>query len=247
MFDFSKKLYPLAVILVLALLLSGIGTLLSGWQSFTGDYPRTVSVEATGEAYVSPDIATIVIGVTTEGEEVADVTVENTEKMNAVIEAIKALGVEEDDIKTNYYSLYPKYRWDEGEVPVEDGYTLNNQVKIKIRDFEKVSQVIEASTTKGANLINGLQFEVDDEEAAKAEARADAVAKVKEKAKSLEETTGVNLGKIVSFYEYSSGNYDYYGGKGGGVYAVSDEAMSSSIQPGQQEIKLTVTLEYQVK
>lgn len=246
MFDFSKRLYLLAIALVVALMFSGIGELLAGWQSFTGDYPRTVSVEATGEAYIKPDIATITVGVTTEGAEVGDVTLENTEKMNAVIEAIMALEIEEEDIKTSYYSLYPKYRWDEEEGSTQDGYTLNNQMKIKIRDFEKIGEVIGASTEKGANLVSGLQFEVDDIETAKSEARADAVAKVKAKAKSLEDTTGVNLGKVVSFYEYSSGGDDYYGRKVGGGY-LSESSISPSVQPGQQEITLTVTLEYQVK
>ncbi len=247
--DFSGRIFWLVLVLVSAMVLANLAQFLMNWQSYNGQYPRSVSVEATGKAYVKPDVAAITVGVSSEGASATVVVEENNKKMNAIIEAVKAAGVAEEDVQTISYDLYPKYNYTEGRGSFVDGYTINQQIKIKIRDFDKISAVIKAGTEKGANLIGSLSFEVDDMDSVLAEARADAVKKAKEKAELMQKQTGLHFSKVLGYYEYTDGGYPtpYYDyGKGGAMEAGGGVA-APSIQPGQQEITLRVNLEYQVR
>ena len=214
-----------------------------------GDYPREISVEATGKAFVVPDTAKITLGVYSEGETSDQVLQENTEKMNDVISMLDEFDIPKEDIKTTNFNLYPNYQWDPDDGRYLDGYRLDQNVEVKMKDFEIVGEVIAASTTLGANQVGGVRFVVDDPETAKTEARLDAIEKVRAKAASIAEASGLKLGKVLSYYEYApygKGDYNSYDV----AYALEDMgAMREGpmIEAGQQEVTLTVTLSYRVK
>src|SRR3989344_5564142 len=203
-----------------------------------------ITVSGEGKVYVKPDIALVNLGVTTTGLTTADVIKKNTEKMNAVIKAVKDAGVEEKDIKTTNYSLSPLYNYTEAAGRVFQGYTLDQSIEVKIRDFAKVGDILQQAVAKGANLTNNLQFTIENPEQFKQEARANAVEQAKEKAKNLAEASGIVLGRLVnineSFYPYPL--YERAIGLGGGVME-----SAPSIQSGQTEITVTVNLTYRVK
>ncbi len=247
--DFSGRLFWLVLVLVAAMALSNLATFLMNWQSYNGGYPRSISVEGIGKAYVKPDVAAIMVGVNSDGATATKVVEDNNVKINAIIDAVKGAGVPAEDIQTISYDLYPKYDYTDVKGSFVNGYTLNQQLKIKIRDFDKISSVIKVSTEKGSNLIGSLSFEVDDPDTALAAARTDAIKKAKEKAKLMQEQTGLRFSKVLGYYEYSDNPYPqpyYADGKGGGGMATA-EVTAPSIQPGQQEITLRVNLEYQVR
>jgi hypothetical protein len=128
------------------------------------------------------------------------------------------------------------------------GYKLAQDIQVKIRDFTKIGDVLSQTTAKGANTVGNLQFTIDDPEKFKEEARAKAIAQAKSNAKNLASESGVNLGKLVNVYE----NYTYpmaystnaMKAMGGGA---EDSVTAPTIQPGQQEIDVTINLTYQVK
>ena len=215
------------------------------WKELSGTYNREISVEGTGEAYVVPDRAVINLGVSTDAATSEEAVSMNTEKMNAVLEAIKALGVLEEDIQTTNYALNPKYDWTDG-TQVDAGYTLSQNVELRIRDFDLIGQVISASSTAGANMVGSVEFTVEDGEAAKQEARMEAVEEAKAKAEQIAEASGLKLGKVVSYYEYSGDS-----GKGG-YYDFAEASLDAvksvpTIEAGQEEVSLTVTLTYQLR
>ncbi|MEK7146150.1 MAG: SIMPL domain-containing protein, partial [Patescibacteria group bacterium] len=183
-FDVSTRVYKLIVILISVVLVFLVFRVAEMWRTISGNYPREIAFEAQGTAYVTPDIATVQLGVTSEGESSEVVVAENTQKMNAVMAEIKARGIEAKDIQTTSYSLYPKYDWSEEGGSEQDGYTLSQTVVVKIRDFTKIGDLLAATTKAGANTISGVTFEVDDPETAKAAAREEAVAKAKAKAEA---------------------------------------------------------------
>lgn len=247
--EVSSRVYTLLLVVVVGLSLFFAAQILVKWRDFNGDFPRTVSVDAVGKAYVTPDIATFTVGVQTDGKEVNKAVADNTKKVNDIIAVLKEKGVDEKDIQTINYSVYPRYNWTEAEGQNLEGYSVNQEVQVKIRDFEKIGDVVAASTAKGANIINSLQFTVDDPEKYKSVARADAIAKIKEKTASMENQTGLNLGKVVSIYEYEDYSYAqpmYYKAEGMGG-AAEAAAPAPDIQPGQSEIRLRVTMEYKVR
>lgn len=243
--DLSNRVFALVALLGVAVTMFWAFRIAQIWREINGDYSREISVEGTGEAYSVPDRAVINLGVTTDAATSEEAVSQNTEKMNAVLEAIKALGVAEEDIQTTGYYLNPKYDWVDGE-QVDAGYTLTQDVEVKLTNFDLIGDLIADSSTAGANMVGGVTFTVEDSEAAKQEARLEAVAEAKAKAEQIAEASGLKLGDVVSYYEYSGDS-----GKGG-YYDMAEATMDGSksvpnIEPGQEEVSLTVTLSYQIR
>ena len=218
------------------------------WTGATGNYAREISIEATGKAYATPDIAVVNLGIEAKGKTAGAAVKEGTKIMNSVNDELVKLGVDKKDIKTVSYYLSPNYNWTQTEGSKQEGYVLNQSVNVKVRDLEKVGDIIAKATSLGANTVGDLSFTVDDEEKAKDEARKDAIEKVKAKAKLMAEQAGFKLGNAVSYYEYAP--YDDYGKGGGVVYATSEMGGGGSevpqISAGEQEIQLTVSMSYRL-
>lgn len=211
------------------------------------------SVSGSGIVYAKADIANINIGFKTDiRKEAAEASLESSDKMKAIITSLKDLGVDEKDIKTTNYSLSPVYKWTENEGQVLRGYEVSQSVQVKVRDLEKIGEVISQSAEKGANQVGNVSFSIDDEYELKNEARELAINKAQEKAKLMATQAGMRLGKVKGVFESDNRNYpepmpmyanamkDMAGG------AVMEETMST-IQTGQNEIRVEVTLIYEVK
>lgn len=247
--DLSNRLYALIAVVVAGLMIYFGFRAVEIWKNFSGYYPREISVEATGTAYVVPDVAEVVLGLGVVADTADEAVLQNTETMNKVRDVLKQLEIAPNDIKTTYYSLYENYVW-EDEKNTQEGFRLEHNLKVKVRDFEKIGEVISQSTAAGANIVSGVTFVVDDMESAKSLAREEAIAKAKEKAKEISAQSGLSLGKILNFYEYSNDYMPY--GKGGAMAVSYDSAVleesrpAPSIEPGEEEINLTVSLTYRV-
>ena len=247
----SKSLLILAIVLVVGQVCYwGVQAYSAIWGT-TGNYSREISVTAQGKAISAPDVAVVRVGVKTEGMKVATVVQENNEKMNAVLAALKDLKIASKDIQTINYSLNPQYDYTDKGERVFKGYALNQEVKVKIRDFAKAGDVLEKATGLGANLVGDLQFTIDDPATAKAAALQDAIGKAKAKGREISLASGLKLKKIVNIYE-DYNQYPQYSssvGLGGGEAFLmkATAAAAPDIQAGEQEITVNVTLVYRVK
>lgn len=247
--DVSKRVFIMLVVFLVGLIGFWAFRMYEIYRNANGNYAREISVDAEGKAYVLPDVAEITLGVNTEAKTSDGAIAENTKKMNAVMTELAKFNIDKKDIQTTGYYLNPKYNWTEDKGSVQDGYTLDQTVLVKVRDFTKVGEILAATTKAGANVVSGVNFTNDDLEKAKSEARAIAIEKAKEKAKAIAEQSGLKVGKMVGYYEYMTSPYDYYGK--GGMYMAEGGGMSESaapvIEPGQKEVALTVTLTYKLK
>ena len=242
-----NKTFTLAAILVVGILVFFVGQIILQDKSVNLQNQNQITVSGEGKIYAKPDVALVSLGVTTTGTTVAEVTKSNTDRMNAVIEAVKNLKIDEKDIQTTNYNLNPLYNWTEKYGNVFQGYTLEQNIQVKIRDFTKIGDVLSGATTKGANLVGSLQFTIDNPEQFKEQARAAAIKQAKANAQNLAKESGIGLGKLINVYEgYNSVPVTYNSAKamGGGV---ADSAPVPTVQPGQQEIDITINLTYQVK
>jgi hypothetical protein len=245
--DLSNRFFIIIAILVLGVLIYFVGQMMYQFQSLDQQSMNQITVTGEGKVYVKPDIALVSLGVKTTGLTTADVMKKNTEKMNEVIKSIKDNGVDEKDIQTTNYSLSPLYNYTEAAGRVFQGYTLDQNLDVKIRDFTKVGDILQWAVSSGANLTSNLQFTVENPEQYKQEARAKAIEQAKANAMDLVKVSGITLGKLVNIYENST--YPMYNstkaiGMGGGVM---ESAPAPVIQPGQTEIDITVNLTYRVK
>lgn len=247
-FDLSNRFFKLIAVLVLGILIFFVGQMVYESKLLNQQNQNQITVSGEGKVYAKPDVAIVSLGVNTTGATVAVVTKNNTDKMNAVIDTIKNLGIEEKDIQTTNYNLTPLYNYTEYAGRIFQGYTLDQNVQVKIRDFTKIGDVLSEGTTNGANLVGDLQFTIDDPEQLKNEARAKAIAQAKANADNLAKASGVRLGKIINVFESNNYYPTVYSNKALGMGgAVSESAPAPSIQPGQQEVTITINLTYQVK
>ena len=239
-----KRMITLATILVISIVGFLILKTVYNFQTLPQNYPQEIVVSGEGKVFIKPDVALVSLGVKTEEKKSVDAVNKNNEKMNAVIKAIKDLGVDEKDIKTSAYNLYPVYSYTE-KGRIFNGYSLDQQISVKIRDFDKVSDVLDKATSLGANTISDLQFTVDDLEKERADAREQAILQAKEKAIVLASQAGLKIIKLVDISEgYQPSPQPVYGG---GISALEKVSIAPDIQPGQSEISITVNLTYRVR
>lgn len=244
--ELSDRFFWLAALLVVGVVLYLLIGLVYQFDNLPKNNPQQLSVSGEGKTYVKPDIALVTFGVNTQGLQSQDVVDGNNTTMNAVIAAIKKLGVADGDIQTTMYSLNPTYSYSDKGVQVFNGYSLNQQVSVKIRNFDNISAILDAATSNGANTVGSLQFTVDDPIKAEAAARAQAIAQAKEKAQDMIAGTGLQIDKLLNISEDSSSvPQPIYNGAMSMMAAVP--SVAPQIQTGQMEIDSNVTLTYLLK
>jgi uncharacterized protein len=248
-FDFSNRIFTIIVVLVAGVLVFFAGIVYYEFKAVDQGTDQ-FSVSGEGKVYATPDIATISLGMRNEGQDIKVLTKTNTDSVNKIISGLENLGVDKKDIQTTNYSVTPKYNWTQDKGNVPDGYTIEQNIQVKIRDFSKVGDVLTLATNDGANIVNGLQFSIDDQEKFKTEAREKAIAQAKAKADSITKSSGMKLGKLVNVSEnfvmpYQPVAYNMMKATGMGV--AESAPVSADVQAGQQEISVTVNLTYKVK
>ncbi len=226
--------------------------------SWTKDqvYPvKTITMSAEGEALAVADIASFSFSVDEEGKTSDEAQKKATDKINKALEYLKTNGVEEKDIKTENYSIYPKYQnvapcYAFDCPPSESkiiGYTVSQSIRVKIRDTESTGKFLSELTKFQINNVSGITFTIDDESALYDLARKDAVSKAEAKAIALSKDLGVKLGDVVSFSEDNPNYYpaDTYGM--GGAEMMSFKAAAPEIPKGENKYTTRVYITYELK
>ncbi|HNX11314.1 MAG TPA: SIMPL domain-containing protein [bacterium] len=210
-----------------------------------------VSVTGQGKISYQPDIATVVIGVQIDKVAKAeDALKQLNDQMAKVSAAIKALGIKDEDLKTQNYSLLPQYDY-VNNVSVLSGYNANEQLVVKVKDIKtaptNLSRVVEEASKAGANQILGINYDLSNTEELKQQARLMAISDAKGKATVLADAAGVTLGDIVGWWEntvqtpYVNSSYSVdKGGMGGG-------GGTSYTPGGTQEIIIEMNMSYKLK
>lgn len=214
---------------------------------------RSFSVSGEGKVVIVPDIARFSFSVITEGGlGVADLQLTNTTKANKVLEFLAAQKIDKKDIKTEGYSLSPRYQYFDckknGVCPPAEivGYSVSQTVSVKIRDFTKIGELLSGVVSNGANSVSDLTFTVDDLVAVQNEARQEAIKQAKEKAESIAKAGCFHIGKLLSVQEGGlyMPMYDTVGyGRGGGA----ESAAAPAIEPGSQEITVSMNLSFEIR
>lgn len=212
-------------------------------NSVTTTKSTTFDVTGEGKVTVVPDIASVSVGIRSQGSTVKIAQDQINSVINKVSQAIKDLGVDKKDIQTTNYSIYPDYDYSGSSQRIK-GYNASTNLSIKVRDTDKVNSVIDTATSNGANEVSGISFEVDDRAKAENEAREKAVAEAKKKAENASKIAGFRLGKIVNYSE----SFDDFPRplplRAAGAAEVEDKP--TQIEPGTTQVSVTVTLSYEI-
>ena len=237
-----NKFFPLLLAGILILALAGCSGATTGEMAVRLQEDKSDSITVSGKAglEVKPDVAQITIGVTTRGATPSAAREENSTAINATVEAIKALGVADEDIQTSGMNLWNNY--DNNGNP--SGYRMNTDLTILVRDIEKAGDVVDAAIEAGSNQLNGLEYLVSNRDELYNQALTDAVALARQKAEALAAAAGKTVGivkeidetsrAVATVKKYEDMNADTGGGE---MYSAR-----TTIQPGNTTIDAEVTV-----
>lgn len=166
---------------------------------------RLISVTGEAITQVRPDMATLSFGVETNASTALEAQQANSTIMNQVVEALAGAGIAREDIQTSGYSLFPVYEWRDDK-PVQKqvltGYRCSNTVVVKVRNLERIGQIIDRAASAGATNIGGIAFDLQNPDPLKNELLARAVSDARSKAEILARAAGV---VITGVYRISDG------------------------------------------
>lgn len=205
--------------------------------------PRTISVSGSGSVKVPADMAKLTFSVQTKEATALASVQNNAAKMNKVYDALKKIGISEDNISTANYSLYQENYWKDGK-DIPGLYVTSNNITVILEDVEKSGLVIDTAISAGVNQMNGISFLVKDSKVTVEQVRRLAFQQAKEKAELFAEEAGCKLGKVISIME-NSGSYPVVR-----EYADSAKMMatnSTTISAGQDSITASVSVVFELR
>lgn len=167
-----------------------------------------ITVNGSGQVRIAPDEAVVRLGVVAQKETAQAAQQEASRVARGILEAVAAQGVPEAAVQTSQLVLTPVYQHpsprQQMEVPTEPriiGYRASNVVSVRLEDLAKIGPVIDAGIGAGANQVEGVHFQLQDDRAAREEALRKAVAEARSKAAAMAEALGVTLGPLLEAHE----------------------------------------------
>jgi uncharacterized protein YggE len=202
--------------------------------------PRIIT-SGSGEARVSPDKATIFIGVQSRASTAASAASTNARRQRAVLDTLRAMGLTSAQLSTVNYSVSPEMQYDQNtRTSRVVGYVVSNSVRVQVNQLDDVGRIIDAALAKGANEISSLQFESSKADSARRAALSEAVANARADAEALARAAGGTLGELIELSTTSSPIRPYAEMAMAKVAA----AAPTPIEPGEQTISASVTAQW---
>lgn len=194
-------------------------------------YGATITVAGEGYVSVTPDTASVTLGVNVFEPTLKHAQAIASDQMDAILATLKAEGIADGDIQTSNFSVSVNQSYDPNGTPGEvTGYTVSNQVSVTVRDLPELGSLLDKVVEQGANSIWGINFYVTDQTDAAKEARELAVADAIERANQIAAAAGGTVGEIISISEaYGGYSTDAYAKGYGGAAGVPIQAGSSVV------------------
>lgn len=229
-----------AALLVLAVAaLAGIGVPETAGGA-SDDAREGITVTGVGHVNAVPDEAQFSLGITTKGQTARAALTANSARMQRLIAALKAAGVDERDIKTQDVSVGPNY---DGGAEKTDGYTATNSVSVRIRELDRAGAVLEAASQAGANQVYGPALTREDREGLEQKALEGAVANARKRAQTLAKAAGVDVGRVTAIVESVQQPGVMYEARA----AMDSASTEVPIEKGTEEIQASVTVTFAIE
>ena len=218
---------------------------------------NTISVSGEGEVFAVPDTAIFTFTVQEIAKDVTSAQDAASKKSNDAIAYLKQQGIDEKDIQTTDYNVYPQYEYSQGVCAsgycpggkqTLTGYQVSQTVTVKVRDTKKAGTLLSGIGARGISQVSGLSFTVADQKLLESQARAKAIKDARAKADVLARDLGVTIVRVVGFNEGGGG---YPGpiayGMTMGADASRKEAAPPEIPTGQNKITSNVSITYEIR
>ena len=236
----NSKLYYVILVLSIAILLIAVvqfdrPAVISGQKE-----EHTLSISGSSEKNVAPDTASLSIGIVVQSPTAKQASDKNAGSMNAVINELKNIGLQDKDMQTSFLSIQPVYK--NNGAPTIEAYSASNNVQVTTKMLDKLSDIIDRSSAAGANQIGGVSFSVSKEkqkglrEELLAEAVSDASSKANDLARKLDvrivgvKTSSISDGGIVQPFVRE--------------VSIAEGKVATPIMPGETKVSLSVQVTY---
>jgi uncharacterized protein YggE len=259
---FAQKPVQILVSLLLFMGIIALGSYaryINNETANSGVGPTAISVSGVGEVFATPDIGQFSFSVSAEGEDAASAQEASAKAINDIMAYLSDEDIEERDIKTTGYNLYPRYEYSErncefnGYCPPGErklsGYEVSQTVSVKVRNLDSAGDLISGVGERGATNMSSLQFTIDDETVLKSQARDIAIKNATQEAERIADSLGVKVVRVIGFSENNSGGNMYYA-KTANLEMAMDEAVGGvapSIPTGENTITSNVNVEFEIK
>lgn len=140
----------------------------------TANDPPAVVVSGAGVVKVAPDQAWVRIGTESRSKASKEAQQRNADVMTAVQQKLTALGIPKDAIRTVGIDLQPEFDYQNGRQTLR-GYVARNTIEVRIDEFGKVGDVLDAAVSSGATNVHDLRFDVKNRDAIEQQALQRAV------------------------------------------------------------------------
>ena len=205
-----------------------------------------ITVSGTGETRVSADTAIVSLGVSARDRDVLKAQQTVNENIAKIRQALTDIGVKEEDINTDYMSIYAIYDYDE-DIEKVKAYNASTTLAVKVTDMDLAGRVIDEAFAAGANTLNGISFSASETDAARDESLKAAVSEARAKAEVLAEASGMKITGIeiisegnVFSYDNSVGNFSAKRLEG----AAAGSGYGTVVQAAKLIVSATVTITF---
>lgn len=203
-----------------------------------------VVVIGEGSIGATPDYAQITSGVTTRAKTVKEANEANSKLMAAVTAALLESGIAQTDVQTSRFSVQPAYApRDASAQPKLDGYSVSHQVRVKIRQIERVGEILDRLVSAGVTDVGNIAFLVSDPSKALDQAREAAIADARRKAEVYAQASGLRLGRVIWITEDSGFSPPFPTRSAGAPAAM---AASTPIATGEDILRARVTVGFDI-
>ncbi|MBZ0280047.1 MAG: SIMPL domain-containing protein [Anaerolineae bacterium] len=243
-FPLNWKMIGTVVLVIVAVMSIAVGSV--GAQDLPAN---SISVSGSGEAYGTPDVAYVYLGVDTVDANVGAAVDQANKDLAAIIDAVKALGIAAEDIQTANFNVYPEDRYDpqSGQPTGERVYHVQQSLNVTVRDITQAGAVIDAGLGAGADTVNGLSFGIADTTTLEQEARLKAVEDARSRAAELAAAFGVTLGEPIIISEVFGNSPVYPLGRAADAVAMGmGGAAPSQINPGQLSVNVQISVTFAI-
>lgn len=204
--------------------------------------PSTVSVSASADVSVTPNVAQVAAGVVTQAPTAAAAMAANAKQMELVFDKLKKSGIATRNIRTSGLNLSPTYSYENNTAPKLLGYQASNTVTVRLEDMTRIGATVDGIVAAGVNQIDGIVFSVKDEDSKLDSARVEAAKKATAKAQLLAGAMGMKLGRLVSVSE--NGGYSQPPMPVMAMAKAADAA--TTIAPGEMQLSAAISATYEL-
>lgn len=218
-------------------------------------YSKQISVGASADREIVPDRANFTVSVRTREKTAKDCYAKNAEAVNSTVNAIKALGIKDENIKTANVSMQEVFSYEEKtNKRISDGYEMTSTISVKGIEIEKTGDVISAAVGNGSNTISGITYESSKYDETYQATLKEAVELAKKKADLMASAGGSTIQEMISIkenYEDTSARYTGVSADAAPKSLAANSASARtqtpvSVEPGTIKIHASVNAAFRI-